>query len=143
MKVEEVPQEKGMIEEGYGSEICYAVQGDGSYTLSSSAGWDPKNIVNDQAWQLIAAETMRAYGDVKAGKKSPIAFYQARHQMDLALLATYIGLPRWRVWRHLKPAVFAKLPIEMLQRYADLFGITISELQHLPENFTPEKIQYR
>lgn len=143
MKIEEVPQESGMIGEGYGREVCYAVDGDGHYILSSSSGWDPKNVVNDQAWELITEETRRAYEAVRSGKRSPLAFYQARHQMDLPLLATYAGFPRWRVWLHLKPSVFAKLSSSTLKRYADIFSISVDELQRIPDNFNPQQIRIR
>jgi hypothetical protein len=55
MKIDEVPQNKGMITDGL-REICYAVDENGRYILAQSAGWEPKNIANDQAWMLIEEE---------------------------------------------------------------------------------------
>ena len=40
-------------------------------------------------------------------------------------LASYVRLPRWRVKRHLKPSVFNRLKPEIMQRYVDLFGLTL------------------
>jgi hypothetical protein len=37
-----------------------------------------------------------------------------------------------RVWLHLKPGAFKRLPTERLQRYADVFDISVRELQTLP-----------
>jgi len=48
--------------------------------------------------------------------------------MDVPLLAQYVGKWQWQVKRHLKPSVFRKLNDPMLQKYADVFGITVQEL---------------
>jgi hypothetical protein len=52
--------------------------------------------------------------------------------MTAGLAASYVRLPRWRVKRHLKPSVFNRLKPEILQRYADLFGMTLAELRQIP-----------
>lgn len=142
MKVEEVPQDNGMIGD-YGREVCYAVGADGKYILAPSLGWEAKNIVNDQAWAMIAEEAARVHRLVRQGELSPIAFYQARHQMDLGLLADYMGMARWRVKRHRRPKIFARLPERILRRYAEIFGITLDELKTVPDSFSPDSIKQR
>jgi len=52
MKIKEVPQERGTISDNF-HEVCYAVDDDGHYVLTDSAGWEPKNIANNQAWEVI------------------------------------------------------------------------------------------
>jgi hypothetical protein len=42
------------------------------------------------------------------------------------------GVWHWRLRRHLRPGVFAKLPDRLLRRYADAMGITPAELRALP-----------
>ncbi len=142
MKTTDVPQDNGIIEE-YGHEICYAVDPDGNYQLTPSLGWEAKNIVNDQAWQVITAETLDAYSRVKNGTSSPLAFYQVKHHMDLPLLAQYVSMAKWRVRRHMKPHIFQKLPDKILQKYAEVFGISIRELQQLPQSFSHTQIRQR
>ena len=56
-----------------------------------------------------------------------------KNQMDPTLLAHYVDLPRWRVRRHLKPQVFIKLSVELRRRYADLFRITVEQLEQVPD----------
>ena len=140
MKTKDVPQDNGMIGE-YGTEICYAVDDKGDYTLAPSLGWEPKNIVNDQAWHIIYNDISEARNLIKQNKRSPIAYYQARHQMDLRLLSQYVGMARWRVKRHLKPGIFAKLPERLLQKYCDVFEITIDQLRNIPEETPPQTTQ--
>jgi hypothetical protein len=132
MKIKDVPQDYGMGEDQ--REICYAVDEKGNYVLAPSLGWEPKNIANAQAWQVIEAQVADALDRIRTGRASPLAYYMARHQMSVGLLAKYVGLFRWRVRRHLKPSGFKALTPDMLRRYADLFEITVRELTQIPSD---------
>ena len=112
-------------------EITYAVDERGRYVLVPSAGWEPKNISNYQAWEVIAAQIEAARRQVVANQASPLAYHMARNQMDVALLAQYMGLMRWRVKRHLKPRIFNKLPLNLLDRYASLLKVTVAQLRDI------------
>ena len=127
MRKQDVPQDQG-IAQGL-KEVCYAVDEQGRYTLVPSTGWEPKNIANYQAWEVIARQLREIRARVEAGELSPLAYHMAKNQMDVALLAQYVELPRWRVKRHLKPKVFKKLKMELLERYARLFGISPAQLR--------------
>jgi DNA-binding phage protein len=123
-----------MIDEDRLKEVCYAVDEDGSFVLAESAGWDPKNIANDQAWDLIHEQVKETLEKIKSGKLSPLAYHMVRNQMGLGLLAKYAGLNRLRVWRHLKPAGFKRLKRQQLKRYAKIFGIDVADLAKIPED---------
>ena len=133
MKIKEVPQERGTISDNI-HEVCYAVDDDGHYVGIASAGWEAKNIANNQVWELIKQEIATALKGIYAGKLSPLAFHMAKNQMNLGLLAQYAGFSRWRVKRHLKPAVFKRLDQAVLERYSNVFGISVKQLQQFPEN---------
>jgi hypothetical protein len=132
MKIDDVPQDRGMITDDR-QEVCYAVDDDGRYVMTGSAGWEPKNIANRQAWQLIDIAASKALDKVKAGKASPLAYHMANHQMSVGLLAKYAGINRLKVWLHLRPGPFRRLAPEMLERYADAFGMPGSELKSVPD----------
>jgi len=132
MKIEEVPQERGMMPDNI-HEVCYALDDDGHYVLTASAGWNPKNIANNQAWEVIEQEIAKALKGIHAGKLSPLAFHMSKNQMNTKLLAQYAGFSRWRVKRHLKPAVFKRLKPAVLEQYSDVFGITVKQLQQFPQ----------
>ena len=138
MKIEEVPQERGMMPDNI-HEVCYAVDDDGHYVLTASAGWNPKNIANNQAWEVIEQEIAKALKGIHAGKLSPLAFHMAKNQMNTRLLAQYAGFSRWRVKRHLKPAVFKRLNQAVLEQYSDVFGITAEQLQEFPEKIEQQR----
>ncbi len=131
MRKNEVPQDKCLF--GQWREICYAIDEQGRYVLEPSAGWDPANIANIQAWEVISEEIEAAIRRVAAGEASPLAFQMARCQMDISLLATYAGLARWRVRRHLRPDIFRRLKPALLARYAEVFGVKPSELGLVPK----------
>jgi hypothetical protein len=135
MRKKDVPQDNGM-NRGM-KEIAYAVDEDGRYVRVPSLGWEPKNIANAQAWEVITEEVRTQLRLIREGKRSPIAYHLARNLMTVGLLASYVQLPRWRVKRHLKPSVFNRLNPELIQRYADLFGLTPMELRSIPEAGIP------
>lgn len=142
MKVDDVPQENGMIGD-YGQEIAYALDDDGQYNLVHSNGWEVKNIVNEQAWDVIFAKINVIHGKVLNNELSPLSFHMAFHQMDISLLAQYVNRAVWRVKRHMKPKVFAKLTPEYYQQYADVFEIDVVTLLQVPATLTREQVRSR
>ena len=55
---------------------------------------------------------------------SPLEYHMYRSRMDVALLSQTTGLFRWRVRRHFRPEVFARLSPRLRQRYADALGLS-------------------
>jgi len=131
MRKQDVPQDKAIL--GRWHEICYVLDDEGRYVLTLSAGWNPANVANLQAWQEIAEEVGQAIADIRSGEASPLAFHMARCQMDVGLLSRYVRLARWRVRRHLRPAVYARLGETLRARYARVFGVAPEDLDAIPE----------
>lgn len=131
MKKNEVPQDDSSLKSKDFKELCYAVNDKGEYITAKSTGWDPKTIALDNAIQDINERIVSAKKDVIAGQISPIGYYMEVHKMDLTILASYVGLWKWRVKRHFKPKVFNKLSASILQKYADVFEITITQLKNI------------
>jgi hypothetical protein len=130
MRRKDVPQDEALF--GGWKEVTYAVDDDGRYVLVQSAGWEPANIANHMAWESIDAEVGAVLAQVRAGKRSPLAYHMARHQMDPGLLAGYAGLFRWQVRRHMKPAAFRRISPALADRYAAIFRIPRQELMSVP-----------
>lgn len=131
MQKNEVPQDEALFD-GM-SEVCYAIDESGRYVLAESAGWEPANLANIQAWEVIRSEVEAVLARVHAGELSPLAYQMARHQMDAKLLSGYAALYCWQVRRHMKPGPFGKLKPAQLTRYAAIFKITAQELCRIPE----------
>lgn len=135
MKAKEVPQDKSHLEAA-SREVYYAVNEDGKYTTELSTGWNVKAIALDNALKEIEERVQNAKQRVKENKTSPIEYYMEVHKMDPTILASYVGLWKWRVKRHFKPSVFKKLSARILQKYADVFEISVHELQNIDDNNT-------
>jgi hypothetical protein len=134
MEKDKVPQDEG-ITAGITREVQYAVDENGKYVKTFSKGWEPKNIVNELAWEDIQEMVDLADEKIRAGKASPIMHFMAKNQMDVTLLADYVELSKWKVKRHLKPRGFKKIKKDQLENYAKVFNISVDELV----NFKPEK----
>ena len=142
MRTKDVPQDNGMIGD-HGCEICYTTDETGQYELTNSLGWDVKNIVNDQAWEIIFQEINTIHCKVISNKLSPLAYHMAKNQMDPGLLGKYVSIAKWRVKRHLKPSIFKRLSESILSAYSDIFEITIDELKTVPDKITIEIVKNR
>lgn len=111
---------------------CYALDANGHYVVVPSKGWEVEKIVNAQANAEVAESIKKAQRDVIEGRASPLAYHMATRQMDVALLAANAGIWSLRVRRHLKPAIFNRLPQRLLQRYADALNIEVQQLRAVP-----------
>ena len=131
MKRSEVPQDKSNLESANFRELCYAVDENGEYTTEHTTGWDPKTIALDNAIAKIKERVEEAKSRVLANETSPLEYYMELHKMDVSVLASYVGMWKWRVKRHFKPSIFKKLSTKTLQKYADVFEISIEQLQHI------------
>ena len=129
MKETELPQEKGALQDF--TELCYVTDDEGNYTTLSSWGWEVKSIALEASLSRLQEQIDQAKADVLAGRKSPIVYYMLINRMDWAVLADAMHRWQWVIKRHAKPSVFKKLSSKTLQKYAEVFGITVEELWEL------------
>lgn len=130
MEKENVPQDKSNLTKNNVKELLYATDENGNYTTTLSTGWEPKTIALSNSIEEINERIAEAKQQVKTGEISPISYYMELNKMDLTILSSYVGMWKWRVKRHFKPAVFAKLSDSILKKYADAFSISVSELKN-------------
>ena len=130
MKKDEVPQDDANLLEGKLREPCYALDENGKYTTVKSVGWDPKNVIIQDAWKAVNEKIEYTKEQVEEGVLSPIAFYMEKQLMDVSILAAYTGFFRWTVKRHLKMKHFMKLNDQKLAKYADVFDIDLPTLKN-------------
>ena len=53
--------------------------------------------------------------------------------MTPEILAKTAGMATFRVKRHFRPEIFAKLKLSVLDSYAKALAVTIEELKNVPE----------
>ena len=131
MKKNEVPQDESKLEKANIKDMVYAVDENGNYLTELSTGWNPKTIALDNTIKQIEERVAAAKEKVLKNESSPLEYYMELNKMDLPILASYVGIWKWRVKRHFKPSVFKKLPQKTLEKYADVFDISVEDLQHI------------
>lgn len=115
--------------------VSYGVGTDGRIQAVQDDGFVASNMVHSEAWNDIHHRVSQARAGVEAGTLSPIAYYMELNLLDSRLLARYVGLWHWRVRRHLRADVFARLPEGLLRKYAWVFRLSsVEALRTLPEN---------
>jgi hypothetical protein len=130
MKENEVPQDKGNLSKSNMKELVYATDEKGNYTTALSTGWEPKTIALSNSIDEINERIATAKEQVKNGEVSPIVYFMEFSKMDIGVLSSYVGMWQWRVKRHFKPTIFAKLSDTTLQKYAETFNISVHELRN-------------
>jgi hypothetical protein len=131
VKKDEVPQDQAGALEGQ-RKAMYAIDSDGKYAVVPSTGWEAEDAVLQQAIEYFTKQAADALARYYRGEASPLEFHMYNNRMDVTLLAQSTGIFKWRVRRHLKPAVFARLPARDLDRYCEALGIAAAELRSVP-----------
>ncbi len=108
--------------------VSYALNSKGEYELTPDFVWPPVNVANHLAWLEIAKQITQSREKVAAGRVSCLHYYMIANQMDIGLLAKYTSQPRWKVFLHLVPFIFNKLPASTLKKYAQLYKIATDDL---------------
>jgi hypothetical protein len=62
------------------------------------------------------------------GEISPVFMYMTLEELTLSELALRVGLPKWKVKRHLRYEYFHKMRISELKRYAEVFNIPLANM---------------
>ena len=130
MREHDVPQEGNATLAGHRKAV-YAVGEDGKLRIVASRGWQVEEIVTRQALDELEERARDARQRALAGVASPLEYHMYRARMDVPMLAEAAGVWRWRVRRHLKPQVFARLPLALKRRYAEALGIAPQALERL------------
>lgn len=132
MDSRDVPQDQTPFFAGQ-KKAVYALDEGGHYTLVASSGWKVEEIATRQALDELARQRRQALVAHRAGRLSPLPYHMYDKKMDIPTLARECGFWQWRVRRHCKPDVFNVLSIKVLATYAEVLGITLSELQNIDD----------
>lgn len=136
MKINEVPQDITYYEGE--KRACYALNDEGKYVIVASAGWSAEEVVNGMAVAELAASLEETRKAVINGLKSPLVYHMERRQMTPEILAKTAGIATFRVKRHFRPEIFAKLKLSVLDRYAKALAICGQELKTVPKSINKE-----
>ena len=109
----------------------YKHNDNGQYVLETNAPWAEKVSV-----ALIISGNRANLEEIRkaviAGQKSPIYYYMEMRQLTPGMLAKAAGISVFRVKRHFRPEIFAKLKPSVLNRYTNALRVTLEELKTVP-----------
>ena len=109
----------------------YKHNDNGQYVLETNAPWAEKVSV-----ALIISGNRANLEEIRkaviAGQKSPICYYMEMRQLTPGMLAKAAGISVFRVKRHFRPEIFAKLKPSVLNRYTNALRVTLEELKTVP-----------
>ena len=109
----------------------YKRNDNGQYVLETDAPWAEK-----VSCALIISSNRANLEEIRkavlAGQKSPICYYMEMRQMEPGMLAKAAGIAVFRVKRHFRPEIFAKLKPSVLNRYTKALRVTLEELKTVP-----------
>lgn len=131
MKKDDVPQDYSRSLAGQRKPL-YVLDENGRYTTELSSGWDAEEVVLHQALEQFQQQAEEARQRVESGQTSSLEYHMYTKRMDTTVLAQSMGLFKWQVKRHFKPAVFRRLSSDKLSRYAYVLGLSVEQLQSLP-----------
>ena len=131
MKQSDVPQDHLSYYEK-GRKAIYAVDAAGNYTTVASSGWTTEEVVTSDAANEYRRLAQDALQRARAGLAAPLEYHMYAQRMDLPMLAETARTWQWRVRRHLRPAIFARLNEKWLHRYGDALGLSVEQLRSLP-----------
>ena len=129
MKKKDVPQDDENLFEGKFKVVKYAIDDDGNYGTVGSSGWEPENVVLNQAWEEINKKVEETKKKIEDGELSPLAYHMEKNIMDVGMLSQYMDISKRNVSKHLEPSGFNSLDEKTLKRYAEVFDITVEELK--------------
>lgn len=118
--------------------VSYVRNDNGHIQSVLDDGFVESNMVHSEAWNIILTALGQARAEVEAKKRSPLYYHMVSNLFNERMLSQYAGIATWRIKRHLRPDVFAKLSDKLLNKYAWIFKISVDELRTLPEQ---DKVQ--
>lgn len=133
MDAGDVPQD-GIGTYGGRRKLFYAVDSEGGTVPVRSTGWEAEAIATGAALDALEALRKDAWQRARANTTSPLEYYMCWRRMDVALLAQTTGFSRWRIKRHFRPEIHAKLGERVLARYGDALGLPTATLRVLVEH---------
>lgn len=110
-------------------EPLYRYDAHGNYNLEIGYEYLPKEeLMCHEFWRIVNKKLENLRKEILLGNLTPLHYLMEKNFLDPFSFSKFVGIPLWRVRRHLRPAVFSRLKKETLQIYTDAFDISVDEL---------------
>jgi len=110
--------------------LLYVEKADGSYGPLQTGAYLVKNYADDFFEKRKAIET-ECMEKLRKAEITPIVYYMLLYNMTAADVAVRVGISKSKVLLHQTPAGFAKAPVELVKKYAEVFGVPVSGMFQL------------
>lgn len=127
-----VPQDNSHTYGGH-RKLMYATDESGEFIGVPSTGWEAETIATDSALDLLQQQQAETWQRAQRGETSALEYYMVYRRMDVALLSQTSGVFQWRIRRHFKPVIYARLSDRLLRRYSDALGLDVAVFKTLTE----------
>ena len=128
MKTKEVPQDSCKSYSGH-NKLIYAVDEEGHYEGVKSSGWEIEGFATEMAVKALNEQLAQAIQDYQQGKTSSLAYYIPLYRFDLMSLGHATGFFQWQIKRHMKVSIFQKLSDKKLNKYCQVFNVSLNEFK--------------
>ncbi len=110
--------------------ILYVEKDDGTYGPVQTGSYLTKNYLDDyEMKRKNLAEKLSA--EIQEGKSSPIYYYMVMEDLTISELSSRVKIRKGKVKKHLEPDHYRSLKRESLERYAEVFHVTVDEMLRL------------
>jgi hypothetical protein len=110
--------------------LLYVEKEDGSYGPLQTGAYLVKNYSDDFFQKRHNIET-ECIDRLRKGEISPVVYYMLLYNMTAADIAVRVGISKGKVLKHQTPKGFAGASIEIVKRYADVFGVSVANMFQL------------
>jgi hypothetical protein len=115
---------------GQSRELLYSYADGHQYEKTVGFHGEADRVILQQAWDYFNERIEEARQNVLAGKVSPVVYYMEKTLVTPMDLSMHTGISLWRIKRHFKPRVFARLKDETMAKYAEVFNVSVDQLKN-------------
>jgi len=112
--------------------LLYVEKSDGEYGPLQTGSFLTKNYVDD-FWEKKKKFSELTFKKLTSGEISPVAYYMLMIEISPSEVASRIGISPAAVKRHQDVKQFSRLTVDMLQKYANVFGVTLADMFQIQE----------
>lgn len=107
--------------------ILYVEKENGKFEAIQTGSYITGNFLDD--YNLKREHLSKALlEEVTSGKKSPIHYFMVLEDLSFSELCARVGLRKRKVRKHLEPGGFRSLDEKILQKYADVFNVSVKDI---------------
>lgn len=115
-------EDEARIDNGRHELLLYVEKSDGSYGPIQTGAIMATNYMDDFVTKQHNLEN-ECMEKLRKGEVSAVGYYMLLRDMTVADVAARVGISKSKVRKHMTPEGFKKVTIEIVGRYADVFGV--------------------